>query len=278
MKGFFAGRMEETLRRALSLLGLTERRCVCCREPFEPVSPGGSSAALSDAAVVELFFCPACRKAFRRREAGYCPCCGEPSALEDAPCMPCASCLKKLPPWQDFLFFGIYAGPFRELVLRAKFHGSLAALEVLGRLLAGICAGHYAVTNRPDVIIPMPLHRKRLHERGFNQCRELARPVAEVLGVPVRTDILVKKLALKPQSSLTREERMALKQPFAAVRPVDGLHVLLIDDVCTTGSTLARATEALLAAGASRVDVAVLARSSRHESRGPGEGEGPVLP
>ena len=273
-----AVRVPGRLRGTLAFLGLAERRCVFCREPFEPDLAGEDAAFFSVEAVKAGFLCPSCRKTFRRREAGYCPCCGEPSALEDAPCMPCASCLQKLPPWRDFLFFGIYAGPFRELVLRAKFHGGLAALDVLGRLLAGICAEHYAVTARPDVIVPMPLHAARLRERGFNQCRELARHVADVLDVPVRTDILVKKLALRPQSSLTREERTALGQPFAAAESVEGLHVLLIDDVCTTGSTLKRAAECLLKAGAARVDAAVLARASRHETDGRGMDEASVVP
>lgn len=249
------------------LLGLTERRCLLCREPFEPEIPGeGGLSSVTD--VTARFFCPTCRRTLKRRESGYCPCCGEPSAFEEAPCMPCASCLKKLPPWRDFLFFGIYAGPLRELILRAKFHGSLASLDGLGRLLAAVCAGHYAVTALPDVIIPMPLHERRLRSRGFNQCLELARPVAKALGVPVRTDILVKKLALNPQSSLTREERMALEQPFAVKRSVEGLRVLVIDDVCTTGATLTRAAQCLLKAGAASVDAAVLARSSRHEGDG----------
>ena len=97
--------------------------------------------------------------------------------------------------------------------------------------------------------------------------------MAKALGVPVRADILVKRVSLSPQAMLDREERRKLPQPFEAVGRLDGLHVLLIDDVCTTKATLQRAADCLLRAGASRVDAAVVARSSRH-----GTGREPALP
>lgn len=179
----------------------------------------------------------------------------------------------QLPPWSDFLFFGVYEGLLRDLVLRAKFGGSLAVLDFLGALLAGVCALHYEAAPLPSVVIPMPLYVGRLRERGFNQCLELARPVAKALGVPVRADILVKRVSLTPQAMLDREERRRLPQPFEAVGRLDGLHVLLIDDVCTTKATLQRAADCLLRAGVAQVDAAVVARSSRH-----GTGREPALP
>lgn len=253
--------------RLLRATGLLERRCVVCREPFEREEPAFSGRLPDVDGVLRDFVCPDCRRELRRRTAGFCPYCGEPSALEDAPCMPCGRCLEKLPPWQDFMFFGIYGGRLRELVLRAKFGGSLAVMDVLGRLLAAMCLEHYEISSLPDVIVPMPLDAKRLHERGFNQCRELARPAARLLGVPVRTDMIVKSRVLMPQEALNREQRQSLKQPFEAACRADGLHVLLVDDVCTTGATLDRAARCLLAAGAARVDAVVLARASRHELR-----------
>ena len=174
------------------------------------------------------------------------------------------------------MFFGVYDGLLRELVLRGKFGGSLATLDALGRVLAAVCAEHYAVCLRPEVIVPMPLDRARLRRRGFNQCREMVRQVSSALGVPVCTDMLDKPLALMPQSLLNREQRSRMVQPFAARRRADGVHVLLVDDICTTGATLERAVECLISAGAARVDVAVLARASRYEPHG--AGRGPALP
>lgn len=254
--------------RAARLLGLRERRCVACREPFEP-EDGADRAESSVDGVLQRFFCPACRAKMKRRMTGFCPYCGEPSLLEDAPCMPCERCLVRTPPWNDVMFFGVYGGLLRELLLRVKFGGSLACADVLGRLLAALCVEHYEVTVKPDVIVPMPLDRGRLRERGFNQCREIVRHVSKDMGVPVRSDLLVKVRQVTPQELLNREQRQNLKQPFHSTG-VDGLFVLLVDDVCTTGATLERATESLLSAGASRVDVAVLARSSRFEKDGAG--------
>jgi ComF family protein len=178
--------------------------------------------------------------------------------------MPCGECLQRLPPWDDFLFCGIYEGPLRELVLHAKFSGGLSAQAVLGKLLAARCSEHYSSSALPDFIVPMPLHSSRLRERGYDQCVELARPLAKLLGLPLRYDVLQRVIASPPQSRLSREQRKKLPQPFSTVGDVSGAHILLIDDVCTTGATLSRATEALRSAGARRVDAAVIARTSRH--------------
>ncbi len=202
----------------------------------------------------------------KRREAGYCPHCGEPSAIADAPLVPCGECLRKLPPWNDFLFCGIYEGALRDLILSAKFGGSLSSLDALGRMLAERCAEHYASALVPQIVVPVPLHVSRLRERGLDQCLELARPLAKALNIPLRGDLLWKVLATRPQEGLSRERRCELRQPFAASPELRGLRILLLDDVCTTGSTLSRATECLLEAGAASVDVAVLARASRHSA------------
>lgn len=257
---FFRG-AEKVLRAA----GFLERRCVICREPFEREALFVPKEELSVEGVLRNFVCPDCRRDLPRREAGFCPYCGEPSVLEEAPCMPCGRCMEKMPPWRDFLFFGIYGGRLRELILRVKFGGSLATADMLGRLMAALCLEHYAPSGLPDVLVPVPLDAKRLHERGFNQCRELIRSAERILGMPVCTEMLVKRHASVPQEALNREQRQDLKQPFEATCRADGLHVLLVDDVCTTGATLDRAARCLLNAGASRVDVVVLARASLHE-------------
>jgi len=247
---------DKTVSVLTSFLMLEERRCASCREPFVPRKSGAA----------EQLFCPLCLPSFQRRQAGYCPHCGEPSALSDAPVVPCGECLQKLPPWNEFLFYGIYEGELRELIMRGKFSGSLDGLHSLGLLLAEICAEHYSTGLIPDVVVPLPLHPSRLRERGLDQCLEMARPVAKALRIPVRNDILRRKAASAPQSTLDREKRKALPQPFAASLEAAGLRILLLDDVCTTGATLSRAAECLLQAGAASVDVVVAARTSRHSA------------
>ena len=267
-------RFPEAVRNAASFLArfcaLRERRCAVCHEPFMPEEDGTALPAL---------FCPSCRPSFRRREAGYCPHCGEPSALADAPVVPCGECLQKLPPWNEFLFHGIYEGALRELVLRGKFNGALDALDAAGRMLASLCVEHYSAALPPQVLIPLPLHPSRLRARGLDQCLEMARPVAKALGIPLRGDMLRRISAAVPQASLDREARKKLRQPFEASPEVAGLRVLLLDDICTTGATLTRATEALLAAGALSVDVVVVARTSLHSAYAePHQGHSRSLP
>lgn len=150
--------------RLVCALGLREKRCVACREPFEPAGfPHGAVLTIEEATA--FFLCPQCAERIRRRTSGFCPYCGEPSVMEEAPCTSCSECMVQLPPWSDFLFFGVYEGLLRDLVLRAKFGGSLAALDFLGALLAGVCALHYEAAPLPSVVIPMPLYVGRLRER-----------------------------------------------------------------------------------------------------------------
>ncbi len=233
---------------------LAERRCAACREPFLPRGPAASSRLL----------CERCAGMLKTREAGYCPYCGELFAFEDAPCVPCGTCMLKLPPWSEFIFYGAHEGLLREMIVQAKFGGSLPLLHLLGRLLAEKCSAHYAVTVRPDAIVPLPLFPARLRGRGYSQCREICRPVEKALGVPVRQELLEKIVQTPEQARLSREERKKLGRVFRASPQAEGMRLLLVDDVCTTGTTLRRATEALLAAGADRVDAAVIARTPAH--------------
>jgi ComF family protein len=235
--------------------GLDERRCVFCLEPFVPDNR-------SD--VLKAWLCADCRRSLHRREAGYCPYCGEPFALEDAPCMPCGECLQHLPPWREFLFWGLHEGLLRELLLRGKFKAGFAELQFAGRLLAECCAEHYEVRQKPDVILPMPLSERRLVQRGFNQCVELARPISRMLDIPVRKNLLTRRDTRSHQAEKNREERLALPQVFESSPRVKGMQILLVDDICTTGATLSRAVKSLLHAGAAAVDTAVVARTSRH--------------
>ena len=108
-----------------------------------------------------------------------------------------------------------------------------------------------------DLIIPVPLHPYDLKRRGFNQSELLARSVAEETKIPMAADVLVKTKITPHQASLTTEERYKnLEGAFAVTEPekINGLTVLLIDDVATTGTTMNECAKALLAAGAKRVN------------------------
>jgi predicted amidophosphoribosyltransferase len=119
--------------------------------------------------------------------------------------------------------------------------------------------------SRPDALIPLPLHPRRLRARGYDQALELARPLAQRFGLPLRTDLLTRVRDTAPQSRLDAPARRKnLRRAFAVHRTALARtplkHVVLIDDVMTTGATLHAAAEALLRAGVERVDAWVCAR------------------
>lgn len=246
----------ELPRAWLRAAGWSERRCVACLEPFVPPA---------DAPGVTAALCPACADRLPRRTAGYCPRCGEVTADPAAPCAPCGACLSDDPPWTDFRFYGVFDGLLRDVLHRAKYGADEACLNFLGRLLAVVCAD----LPRPDAVIPMPLHTERLRHRGYNQCREMARPLARALDVPLRDDLLVRQRPTRPQTGLGRKERLLnLDGAFRGLPAARGLHILLVDDTATTGTSLRRASHALLDAGAARVDAAVAAHASLHTPAG----------
>ena len=213
--------------------------------------------------------CPSCAECLAPRLGGYCPKCG---ALFEDPAAPpqlCPHCRLHGRPWDGFAFHAHYEGVLREMVLGFKFRGRLGQ----GRLLAGFLADAYCRAAArtgdgamppagPDLIVPVPLHPKRLAWRGFNQSLELARLLANTLDRPVRPQALVRIRNTTPQSQLPGAERLENIQGAFLGDPaaLDGRQILLVDDVMTTGATIETAVLALRRAGAARVDVAVVAR------------------
>lgn len=116
----------------------------------------------------------------------------------------------------------------------------------------------------PDLLIPVPLHPSRLRKRGYNQALELARPLGRRLGIPVRHDVLRRTRCTGAQTELDAAARVGnVRGAFALASLPAQRHVALVDDVMTTGATLAEAALVLLAAGMDRVDVWALARTPR---------------
>ena len=151
-----------------------------------------------------------------------------------------------------------YAAPIDRLLLRFKFHHDLAAGGLLAQLMAQALAG----APRPEALLPVPLHRSRLRRRGYDQALELARPLAVALGLPILDHLLVRIRATAPQSRLDAAQRRRNLAAAFAVQPGAALprHVVLVDDVMTTGATLRAAALSLRRAGVERVDAWVCAR------------------
>ncbi|GIX39264.1 MAG: amidophosphoribosyltransferase [Silanimonas sp.] len=141
------------------------------------------------------------------------------------------------------------------LITAYKFGENLAAGRVLARLALPALRG----ADHPEALVPVPLHRQRLRQRGHDQALGLARDWGRALGLPVRADLLRRNRATLPQTTLDARGRAGnVAGAFEARGPCPA-HVALVDDVLTTGSTVAAAAEALFAAGARRVDAWVLA-------------------
>lgn len=145
------------------------------------------------------------------------------------------------------------------LLTRYKFHADLAA----GRALAALALPRLRQAPRPQALVAIPLHRRRLRERGHDQALGLARDWGQALGLPVLEGALHRERDTRPQTALHADERRRnLEGAFRMATPCP-THVALVDDVLTTGSTAAAAVQALRAAGAQRVDVWAVAQVPR---------------
>jgi ComF family protein len=175
----------------------------------------------------------------------------------------CLLCMADLPARPAVKVFGAgqvlagfeYRAPIDALIQAFKFNEQLGS----GRLLASLALPAFA-HSQPQALIPIPLHYKRLRQRGFNQAMELARFWGRQRGIAVHAQALIRQRQTAVQSSLDAIERAKnVRGAFEACGPIAS-HVALVDDVLTTGATCTAAAEALYAAGARRVDVWCLAR------------------
>ena len=185
--------------------------------------------------------------------------CGEPlpeAAPED---IPCGRCLKKPPPFDAVHTLFRYEASARELITGLKFRARHPAARLLGELMAERFAG---CAEKPDLLIPVPLHRNRYTARGFNQAIELARPIARRLEIPLSLSDCIRSRATAPQADLLADERRRnLKNAFNLRRPLEAEFVALIDDVVTTGATASALAKVLRKAGVARVEVWACARA-----------------
>lgn len=242
---------------AVRLATFLGRRCQACGAAFRDGAPGGPESG--------RLLCPDCRALLAPRRAGYCPACGLCYADADAEPYLCGPCRSAPRPWRNFAWHGPYSGLLGELLRTFKFNARLG----LSRVLAALAREAWERAARdgpaPDLVVPAPLHPRRLAERGYNQSLLLARGLKSLPGLQLDPAALSRIRDTPPQARLAGAERRDnLRGAFAAdPGRVDGRGVVLVDDVMTTGNTLEEASLALLRAGARSVDVLVLARTAR---------------
>lgn len=172
--------------------------------------------------------------------------------------MICGRCQQHPPAYAAVHAAFHYTTPIDRLIRGAKYGGRLDWAALLGRQLA-----HHMHAHVPDfdAIVPVPLHRTRLRERGYNQSLELARPIIKRLKIPLLH--AVRRLRATPsQASLSAEERTKnVRHAFAINGEVTGRSVAVVDDVVTSGATVEAVARCLLKAGAKRVEILAVARA-----------------
>jgi len=220
------------------------------------------------AAAADRELCAACCAELPRNRHP-CPRCARPLADAAAAAGPCGSCLRSPPAWRAACVPFVYAAPCDFLVARLKFNRELACARLLGELLADALLTTVAIGDsggappaaRLDAILPVPLHPRRLRERGFNQSGEIARTVAARLGLPVAAALARRSRDNVPQRLLSRAARRHnMRGAFAAGDGVRGRRLAILDDVVTTGATAAALAAALRRAGALEIELWALAR------------------
>lgn len=196
--------------------------------------------------------CGCCEADLTGRGALRCPVCGigQPNPAV------CGACLSKPPPFDATLAALDYAFPLDRLVQALKYGHRLGVSRLFVDLLA---EGPVPLA---DLVLPMPLHVRRLQSRGFNQAAELARPLARLWGLPLMLNGVVRDADTAPQASLPWKARAAnIRGAFRVTANVVGKRVVVIDDVMTTGATLGELARSLKDAGALSVENRVVART-----------------
>jgi ComF family protein len=171
----------------------------------------------------------------------------------------CGRCLSRHPAFDETVAPFIHQGAIRHLIGGLKFGSDYKNARLLGMLLAD----HLNQTaERPDLILPVPLHKARYRERGFNQAIEIARTVAKDMQIPLDLSSCRRHRDTPHQTQLAAKKRRTnLENAFSIVKPIHARHIAILDDVMTTGTTAHELASVLKKAGASRVDVWVCARA-----------------
>ena len=227
--------------------------------------------------ISRLPFCQPCLPDVRPISGNICSVCGErvfsPYALGSSENR-CGLCRRLDPPLVQAVAYGSYDGGLRELIHLLKYEQVRSAAVVPGRMLAEAVSGMESGSS-PLVVVPVPLHARKLRQRGFNQSQLIARHALKLGAgsgrLVLRSRVLERRRETQSQIGLTRHQRREnLRGAFVVSRPEEmaGREVLLVDDVFITGTTVSECARVLRRAGASKVFVATVARTLKDEVKG----------
>ena len=245
-------RMSAISRKLLRMQAvLLKPRCVLCDGP-------GLAAAVLD-------LCAGCYRDLPRL-TDACAVCARP-AVGDG--VICGACQKTPPPFERVIAPYRYAWPIDKMIQQFKFGGNLAMGRVLGRLLAHHLTGIRRLTSMPGaalttppIVVPVPLHRRRLWQRGFNQATELARTIGLIHPLAIRSGLCGRVRDTPAQSAMRAAERHKnVQKAFALRSKTVPERIVIIDDVMTTGSTCAELARTFKSQGTRQVLVWCLARA-----------------
>ena len=208
----------------------------------------------------DLDLCSPCYSEFRKLRP-VCARCALPLHASDHQQRLCGSCQQSPPPYAFVYRFADYAPPLDRLIQQLKFNQKLHLARLLGTLMARDI--QQLALALPDVLLPVPLHKQRLQQRGYNQAVEVARILATTLQVELDIHSCVRHTSTREQTGLSAKQRkINIKGAFHVRNAMQDKHVAIVDDVMTTGSTVSEISHALPKQGARRVDVWVCARAN----------------
>lgn len=198
--------------------------------------------------------------------APFCQRCGEPFAYEIEGALTCAECLDTPPPYQAARSALAYNDTAKDLLLSFK-HGD--QIHAVRSFIPWLMQSGAPLLAHADLLIPVPLHYWRLVKRRYNQAALIADVLGKEAGLPVRKLVLQRTRPTPSQGHLSRADRAAnvkgaFTVPINKVPYIKDKHVILVDDVMTTGATLAQCATVLLRSGARRVDCLTVARALKH--------------
>lgn len=198
--------------------------------------------------------CDACRQALPRLSPAYCPSCLLPTATAEI----CGTCLRHPPVWDHAHAALRYTFPLDKLIQSLKYRANLPLAPVLAELLLA----KLPINALPDYLIPIPLHRSRLQERGFNQAVEIGRFLSKKTGCKLLATACTRIRSTSSQTELPwKKRRQNVRNAFACTYDFSGKRVAIIDDVMTSGATINELAITLRRQGAVEIQAWVVARA-----------------